>query len=363
MLDNHLLYHCIVGLTIIAVSAIVGRLLKLVLNRVVRRIVAKTETELDDRIIDILGGKVTTLSVIGGVAIALQEVRKALTVKDVTGNQVLDYLGIVLFIVSVFVVTHLLIRVIEAVFGWYMEQLSRRTATNVAATMAPLTNRIVNIALFLVALIVALDHFGVNIGSLLVSLGVASLAIALAAQDTLANMIAGFVIIVDRPFRLGDRIQLPSSETGDVYEIGLRSTRILDFDNNLIVVPNAELVKSRIVNYSYPQNIVRVLVDIGIAYDSDLDLAKRTMIELAQAHPDVLAEPMPEVFLMDVGESALRLRLTARTDDFKKKFKIETIVREQIYRAFEKAKIEIPYPHRVVHVVQSSDGSKAPQTK
>jgi small-conductance mechanosensitive channel len=195
----------------------------------------------------------------------------------------------------------------------------------------------------------------VSIGSLIVSLGVGSLAIALAAQDTLANMIAGFVIMIDRPYRVGDRIQLPSGEVGDVAEIGLRSTRVLNFDNNFLVVPNAEMVKSKIVNYSYPQESIRAFVDVGVEYGTDIDKAKQTLLNLASNHSYVLKDPAPEVFLIDFGQSAVILRLNMRTDDFKKKWPVETSIREQIYKAFANADIKIPLPQQVVHLANRDE--------
>ncbi|MEX2189058.1 MAG: mechanosensitive ion channel family protein, partial [Bacteroidota bacterium] len=200
-----------------------------------------------------------------------------------------------------------------------------------------------------------LNYFRQDVSSLVVSLGVGSLAIALAAQDTIANMIAGFVIMMDKPFRPGDRIQLASGETGDVYEIGIRSTKVLDFDNNVIVMPNAELTKGKIVNYSYPEMVIRVMVQVGVAYGTDIDQARQIMVKLARLHPHVMSEPAPEVFVMDLADSAILLRLVGRSDDFRQKFLTEAALREEIYNSFVKEGIEIPFPQRVVHLQQASN--------
>jgi small-conductance mechanosensitive channel len=161
--------------------------------------------------------------------------------------------------------------------------------------------------------------------------------------------------MLDRPFRVGDRIQLPSGDIGDVSEIGIRSTRIQNFDNNLIVIPNAELVKTRIINYSYPQQAIQVFVDVGVAYGTELDHPKRIITEFAKQHPDVLKDPAPETFTVAFADSSISLRLVARTADYRKKFLIETTLREQIYNAFIEQGIQIPYPQRVVHIVNPSN--------
>ncbi len=355
MFENILLKHLLITLAIIVGSWIIGKGIKILLNIFGKQILTKTKTTLDDRIIEVLRGNATLICVIIGIYVGIKYLNKISTPDDITLNQILYYLQIAIFIIIVLAVARLISRLIEAIFGWYMDEVSRKTQSNLTATIAPLTKKIISIVIFLTGLMIILEHFGVSIGSLLVSLGVGSLAIALAAQDTLANMIAGFVIMIDRPFRVGDRIQLPSGEIGDVTQIGLRSTHILNFDNNHVVIPNAEIIKSRLINYSYPQQEIRALVDVGVKYGTDIAEARKILLDLANNHPDVMKNPIPEVFLIDFAQSAAMLRLNMRTDDFKKKWLVETSIREQIYKAFADAGIIIPLPQQVVHLVNRDE--------
>ncbi len=98
-----------------------------------------------------------------------------------------------------------------------------------------------------------MSHFGININALVAALGVSSLAIALAAQDTIANLIAGFLIMIDRPFKIGDRIKLPTGEMVDVLDIGIRRSKFLSEDKAIVIVPNLDLSKKKIVNYTYSE--------------------------------------------------------------------------------------------------------------
>jgi MscS family membrane protein len=362
MFDNQLVKHAFIAFLIVLGSWFFSKVLKFVLNTFFKKLFAQTKTTLDDRILEVVRGRITTLSIIAGIYIGIREVRKGLTFEEITAHQILDYLNIVLFVVLIFVITRLVSRIIQTTFEWYMDEVAKKTHTDLKPTVAPLTTKILNILLFLIASMILLEHFGVNIGSLLVSLGVGSLAIALAAQETVANMIAGFVILVDQPFRVGDRIKLPSGEEGDVFQIGLRSTRILNYDNNLVVIPNAELVKNRIINFSFPDNVVRILVEVTLAYGTDLDEAKSILINLAKSNAGILKEPQPSVYVMNLGDTGIQLRLVARTADFNKKFDIETSLRDQIYKVFSKAGIEIPYPQRVIHMA-NSNAAEARQTK
>jgi len=117
--------------------------------------------------------------------------------------------------------------------------------------LIPLIRRTANVIIWVVALLVTLPLYGVNISALITALGVTSLAIALAAQDTIANVIAGFLIMVDRPFREGDSMKLPSGEKVIALEIGVRRSRFLAEDGSIIIVPNLDLSKSKIVNFTY----------------------------------------------------------------------------------------------------------------
>lgn len=356
---SDILYHLVMAAVMFLATVVLGWVVKRFLATAGRKLITKTASELDDLILNILLDKIKWIAVVTGSYLASEEIAKSTTEADVTARQLLSYANGIIFVCFVFVVTLVIIRIVDTSIKHAMERHARRTSSKLNEAILPLINRVVNIIIALIALIIVLDHFGQDVSSLVVSLGVGSLAIALAAQDTLANMIAGFVIMLDRPFRVGDRIQLPSGEVGDVYEIGIRSTKILDFDNNLIVSPNADLIKGRVVNYSYPEQVIRVAVEVGVAYGTELDRAKLIMTSLAKQHPDVLKEPVPEVFVIALADSSVNLRLVARTGDFRKKFLVETTLREQIYNTFRAEGIEIPFPQRVVYLANQTHGSSA----
>ena len=116
----------------------------------------------------------------------------------------------------------------------------------------PLFRKATKIVIWVITIIIVLARFGVNVNALITALGVSSLAIALAAQDTIANIIAGFLIMVDRPFRIGDEIKLPSGEMVKVLDIGIRRSKFLKLDDNaIVIIPNLDLSKSKIINYTY----------------------------------------------------------------------------------------------------------------
>ena len=151
----------------------------------------------------------------------------------------------------VFFATYWIFKIALAMFDWYALNIAARTKTDLDDKFIPLFKRVTVTIIWAIGLIILLGRFGVNISALVATLGVSSLAIALAAQDTIANIIAGFLIMVDRPFSIKDTIKLPSGEKVKVLDIGIRRSKFISEDGSIIIVPNLELSKSKIVNYTY----------------------------------------------------------------------------------------------------------------
>ena len=153
-----------------------------------------------------------------------------------------------IFIISISLIIH---RILAAVLVWYHGNIASKTVTKLDDKLIPIARRTFSIIIWSVAFIVILPFYGVNISALVAALGVGSLAIALAAQDTIANIISGFMIMIDSPFRIGDKIKLPSGEVVKVLDINVRRSEFLSEDKAIIIVPNLDLSKSKIVNYTY----------------------------------------------------------------------------------------------------------------
>ncbi|MBS4029739.1 MAG: mechanosensitive ion channel family protein [Ignavibacteriales bacterium] len=318
-----------------------GKTVKYLLRFVEKRIAFKTNTSLDDKIIGLLKGKTTTTFVLIGTYIAITELQGTY-INDYNVSRVLHYVRNGYYIFALAFAANFSLQLMKSVVEWYFDEQLDTDKERVSETVTPLIVKFLTIVVAFGTSIIVLDHFGVNIGSLLVSLGVGSLAIALAAQETIANMIAGIVIMIDRPFHVGDRIQLQTGEIGDVVQLGLRSTRIMNFDKNIIVAPNAELVKNRIVNYSFPTAMIRAVVRVTVAYNSDVQKVKTMLLDLFSSHQNILKEPKPDVNLIDLTTIGMNFECVGFTNDYKKRFETETQLRENIIEAFRKEGIEIP---------------------
>jgi MscS family membrane protein len=244
---------------------------------------------------------------------------------------------------------------VTALCDWYMKNVASRTNSTLDDEFVPVLRRLVKIAVAFIGITVILAHFDVKITALLGAAGFASLAVALAAQETVANMISGFTILVDRPFRTGDRIELADGTVGDVSVIGLRSTKILSFDNTLLIIPNKEISGARVINHSYPDPKVKIRKNYSVAYGSDADLVKETLVAIANNHPKVLEEPAPAVYLLNFGDSALVFKLICWVGDYKEKFETTDQINMAVKSEFEKKGIEIPFPQQDLHIRSGLD--------
>ncbi|MBU1871742.1 MAG: mechanosensitive ion channel family protein [Candidatus Omnitrophica bacterium] len=152
-------------------------------------------------------------------------------------------------------ITYWVFKITAALFNWYAVNIAAKTKTKLDDKFIPLFKRIAVMFIWVLGFIVLLDRLGININAFVAALGVGSLAIALAAQDTIANIICGFLIMVDRPFSIGDTIKLPTGEKAKVLDIGIRRSKFISEEKAIIIVPNLDLSKSKIVNYTYGENL------------------------------------------------------------------------------------------------------------
>ena len=341
------------ALVIFVLAWLVSRVVRIIFANIDKRITSRTRTELDGMILKALKGPVTVLILVLGLKWALQSLHVGAFglfsgEPEVISRQWESGIDRVFYLILAIIIVKLVTRIFDETANWYATRFAAQTETRADDELIPLIRRVFQIVVWVIAAIIVLDHFGIGVSSLVVTLGAGSFAIALAAQETLSNMIAGFVLFVDRPFRVGDRVLLENGTKGDVVEIGLRSTKILTFDNTIMVVPNSQIVQEKITNLSYPDPKIRVLVDFGVSYDSDLDKVKELALGIARDHPLILENPAPEVDFLEFGDSSLNLRLVGRTADYKKQWVTAEEIRMDLWHKFKENNIEIPFPQRDV---------------
>jgi small conductance mechanosensitive channel len=229
---------------------------------------------------------------------------------------------------------------------WADRALSR--SERIEPTVAKFLSNLIRYASWVVVAVTVLTQFGVQTTSIIAALGGLALAVGLALQGTLSNVAAGVMILIQRPFRVGEMISA-GPVSGTVKAIGLFTTEMVQVDGLYVMVPNNELWNKAIVNFSR-MPIRRFELLIGISYSDDIGLARRELLALAQGDARVLAEPGPEVFVAALAESAVTmgLRVWCQTGDY---LRLSWDLTEQAKLRFDKAGLTIPFPQREVRTI------------
>lgn len=336
-----------IGMGIIIVGTLIAAaIIRYILWGVIQHFAKQTKSDLDDRLLAATRTHVYLLVYVFGVTILFNYLETLYG--ETAGEKLFNVIDGIIYALGVLIVANLIARIIQTSLLWYGENVAARTESTVDDEFVPLLDRAGKIIVYLLAGLIVLDHFSIDVKGLIAVLGVGSLAIALAAQDTIANMIAGFVIMIDRPFRVGDRLRLNDGTVCTVHQIGIRSTKLITLQNTMIVSPNSELTKSSIHNLSYPSPDIQVQVVIGVAYDSDIDNVRRMMVEEAKRHPKVTDSPAPSVTLNTFGQSAIEVGLYCRVANTADQGPVASELRERILARFRQEAIVIPYPQMVV---------------
>jgi len=204
--------------------------------------------------------------------------------------------------------------------------------------------RLVKYVLIIVGLLVSLKQaFNVDLTSIAVIFTALSVGIGFGLQYLAADIASGFILLFERPIRVGDRITIGDDE-GDVQSINLRTTVVTTNDRIAIIVPNSKLVSQRVVNWSYGDPRARIAIPVGVADDSDIELVTETLIEAAANVANVLTEPPPRVQFLKFGEYSLDFRLLVWTNQPRRSVQIRSDINYRIAQLFRERSIKIPYP-------------------
>jgi len=287
----------------------------------------------------------------------------------ITGNYMIDLLDMHFLDKGFFAVLIILIaaplkNLTLILIAYYQHNIALRTDTQMDNIIFDLLGKFSGAAIYATAGILALDILGINVMPFIAGAGVMGIAIGFAAKDTLSNLIAGVLLIIDRPFEIGDRIEVWSAPSGsatwgDVIDIGLRATKIRTTDNIVIIIPNNEIMKRDIVNYTIITTKIRLRIDIGVSYDTEIRKAKEAILKVAENNRRVSKKPSPKVVVRNFGESSVDLQLRVWIDNARNRMDTISDITDKVKEAFDAVGIEIPFPKRDITIVRK-DGTLNP---
>lgn len=324
------------SLAILAAFYILSRLVILASRHMFLRLAGKTRTDVDDLIAKKISKPVSMILLLIGIRLAIIPLgipQKAL--------EVIEH-GISSLIIAV--ITYTAIVVIDIFVDAWGRRVAEKTKSPVDGRLIPLFHKFSRIFISVVGLLFILPVWGVQVGPLLTSLGIAGIAIAFALQSTLGNIFGGMSLILDKSIKVGDKIKLDNDAMGTVIDVGLRSTKIKTWDNELITVPNGKLADARILNFMRPGSDVRVVLPFGAEYGSDVSKVRKVVLDTLSAIPQVLKEPAPRVLLADLGDFALKFNALFYVRNFDVKQDVKALAAEEIYNALKKANAGMQSP-------------------
>lgn len=350
--------HLIVAVVVLAGSVAIGLGLRLLLTKLTAH-ADGTDRAWDDLIYALMRDLSLVLPIGLGLWIALQIIRFNAHLRGITDHLVL---AVVILAIS--------IALARFAAGFVSTILLARSNMGQSATI------FMNIARFVVVgigILILLQSFGVSITPLLGALGVGGLAVALALQDTLANLFAGIHILISKKVQSGDFVSLDSGEEGWIVDINWRNTTIRQIPGNLVIVPNSHFADAIITNYARPIEEMNITVEAGVGYHSDLDHVERVTAEVGREImrelDSAVTEHEPKVRFHTFGESSINFRVILRITEFAEQYYVASEFIKRLHKRFKEENIEIPFPIRTIvkpsaaYLHDEAEEKPAPRTR
>ena len=311
-------------------------------EKIILRMTRKTKTTLDDEIVKNLHKPVSMLLLGIGAKIAWESLEASGKFATIITNIVHSFTAVII----IYIITSTLNILIKH-FG---EKISKKTESTLDDHIVSFISK-TNIIIFIIAAILTiLKVWGVEIAPLLAGLGIGGIAIAFAMQKSLSNIFGGISLILDRSINVGDIIVLEDGTRGKIMDIGLRSTKILTFDNEAIIIPNGRLEEAKIQNIAKPDPSVRVVIEFGVAYGTDVEKAKKIVVEEIKKIEGRKKDSEITVRFSEMGNSALIFKAYFWMENHSERFRAKDEANTLIYNALRKNRIEIPFPQMDVHI-------------
>ncbi len=324
-------------LATLVLSLIVAFMAKLIMKRIFRPLARKTKTKIDDLLVRSISSVIFYAVLAYGFRLGFSHFQfdsAALT-------NLVD--SLLVLIISIF-----LIRIINNFAKHWKTEWADKTESTADDRLIPLLKNILEAVVIVLAVFFILDVWDVNITPLLGTAGLAGIALSFAVKDSLANIIGGIQLVIDKTFKVGDKVELESGDMGVILDIGLRSTKLRTYDNEVIYIPNGQLANARIKNFTVPDLSIRVNVNFGVEYGSETEKVRNVVLNAVRATAGVLEEPEPVVQFLKMSDFSLDFVARAWVASYAEAYAMKVELTDVIYNALGEAEIGIPFPTRTV---------------
>ena len=328
------------------------------------RIASRIPGTLDEELLNVTRGPVVLFIALSGLFVALliltnlHSPRYAL----IAGYQ--DYVLRAWLVVIIAEVAYLIYHLMDAGLTWYIHRIAVTTETELDDRLLPPLRRVMPLAVYSLAILMALSVLNIPISPILAGLGIGGLAVALAVQPTLANFFAGTYVVTEGELNVGDYIELQGGPSGYVVEVGWRSTKIRSMLNNLVIIPNSQMANSIVTNYYSPEPALNVLVYCGVSYDSDLNVVESVVRDAAQElvnESEHAVDGEPWFGFEEFGDSNISFWVFVQATDRLGSFYLTSELVKVIHSRLTAEGIEINYPVRkLVFPSENGTGPEVP---
>lgn len=332
------------ALLIFLIFLLLSKLVVLIFNKILKRLTEKTKTKLDDQIIQISKKPLQVIFILIGALLALLPLKLAESSFQIFKNIIVS---IIIYLACVFTVQTIHILVAD-----FSEKLTGRKDSTFGKGVVPLMDKLVGVLIAIIGFLLILSQWGVHIGPFLATLGIAGIAIALALRESLANIFGGVSVILDKNLKVGDKVKLDTGEFGIIHDVGLRSTKLRTFDNEIIIIPNGQLSNTRIKNYGLLDPKIRVVINFGVAYGTEVSKVQKVVLDVIKTIDKTLDDPKPSVEFLEMADFFLKFVAKFWIANYNDQYGCMLEATRKIYDALNKEKITIPFPTRTIHMAK-----------
>lgn len=347
---NKTFYHntisdWLLSMAIIVLAVVAGKALYWLFSTIIRKLTKKSETRLDDIIIDMVEEPLVFAAACGGIWFGLRLLNFPPTIDTYIGNG--------FQFVIVICVGWMIVRLLDAVIEEYVVPWVDSSESDLDDQLLPVLRKGAKTTVWALAIIIGLNNAGYDVGAILAGLGIGGIALAMAAKDTVANIFGGFTIFTDQPFRIKERIVV-SGFDGTVEEIGIRSTRLVTPAGRVVTIPNSKFTSTPVENISREPSR-KIIIDLGMVYDTSpdqMELAMATLNEIVDANTNV--ESKRRVFFNTFDASAMNIRLIYYISKGSSIEDTQTQINMAILRTFNDKGLEFAFPTQTLYNIDTS---------
>jgi MscS family membrane protein len=328
----------IFALLILVAFAIGAWLLLFIFEKFLQRWAKKTKTEVDDIIFEKTKKPAFYFLLAFGLKVAIL----SLNINGIVNNLINSLMAVVF----VFIVA----RIVDVIIDIWGETFAKKTESKIDDVLLPLFHKFTKVLFVIIAILWVLKIWGIDIGPYLAGAGILGIVIGFALQDSLKNILGGVTLLLDKTFEIGDKVKIESGEVGTIHDIGLRSTKLITYDNEVIYIPNGYLANSQVQNYTRPSPKIRSNVNFGVEYGSDAAQVQKVVLEILKKDKEILKDPKPAVHFLEMGDFALNFKAYFWVEKWGMAYNKKLEMTEAIYNGLNKAKIGIPFPTQTIEL-------------